>query len=102
MVVLKRFTVLVFAVTVVLGFCPPQAEATGRRARLSQDLVQRLAAGHQGETDVIVTGTPERIARIAARHGLVVRKPLKNGAALTVPAGLLEAVTADAEVDAMS
>jgi hypothetical protein len=66
MVALKRFTVLVFAVTAVLGFCPPHAEASTRRARLSQDLERRLADGHQGETDVIVTGTPERIARIAA------------------------------------
>src|SRR5688572_24724347 len=100
MAVLQRVTVLCLATTVVLVGSAKQADAAGQRARLSEDLVRRLAAGDVAETDVIVTGTQARVDAIAARHGLTIRKRLKNGAALTIPAGRLEALAA--EVDHLS
>ena len=57
---------------------------------MSQDLEQRLQAGDTDATSVIVTGSSERIARMAARHGLRVAKLLETGAVLEVPAGTLE------------
>jgi serine protease AprX len=78
------------------------ANAQSRHARISRDLEQRLQAGDTDATSVIVAGTPERIARIAARHGLRITKPLATGAVLEVPAGALEAVANDAEVDSLS
>jgi serine protease AprX len=78
-------------------------EAQSRRhARVSGDLEQRLRSGDTDATSVIVTGTSERIARIAARHGLRIRKVLETGAVLEVPAGALEAVANDGEVDQLS
>ena len=56
--------------------CGPEAEAGSRRARLSEDLARRVAAGETAATTVIVTGTQARVERIAARHGLSIRKRL--------------------------
>ena len=78
------------------------ANAQSRHARISRDLEQRLQAGDTDATSVIVAGTPERIARIAARHGLRITKQLATGAVLEVPAGALEAVANDREVDSLS
>jgi len=72
------------------------------RAGMSQDLEQRLLTGDTEVTSVIVTGSSERIARVAARHGLVVRELLETGAVLDVPAGTLEALASDSEVDHLS
>ena len=73
-----------------------------RRARMSQDLEQRLRAGDTDVTSVIVSGSSDRIARVAARHGLRIRKVLETGAVLEVPAGTLDAVAHDSEVDHLS
>ena len=61
-----------------------------------------LLTGDTEVTSVIVTGSSERIARVAARHGLRVRKVLETGAVLEVPAGTLDAVASDSEVDQLS
>ena len=79
------------------------ADAQSRRhARVSRDLEQRLQAGDTDATSVIVAGSRERIARIAARHGLRIAKLLETGAVLEVPAGTLSAVANDSEVDQLS
>jgi serine protease AprX len=79
------------------------AEAQSRRrARMSRDLEQRLTAGDTDATSVIVSGTRERIERVAARHGLRIQKLLDSGAVLDVPAGMLAAVASDSEVDQLS
>ncbi len=79
------------------------ADAQSRRhARVSRDLEQRLRAGDAEATSVIVSGSRERIARIAARHGLRIAKELETGAVLEVPAGTLNAVASDSEVDQLS
>ena len=93
---------LSLALVPVLSAWAPGAEAAGRRARLSDDLTLKLQAGDLSGTDVIVGGTPARVDAIAARHGLVVKRRLRTGAVLAVPAGRLEAVAADEEVDALS
>ncbi len=86
---------------VLLGVAD-HADAQSRRARLSRDLQERLSTGNRERTSVIVTGTGAQVDALAARHGLTVRRRLRTGAVLDVPAGALETVAADASVDAMS
>src|SRR5688500_311236 len=69
----------------------------GRAALLSTDLVQRLQAGGSDATTVILTGSQGLVDDVAARHGLLVKKRLRSGALLEVPAYKLEAVAADAD-----
>src|SRR6185503_2327007 len=78
------------------------ADAQSRHARVSRDLEMRLQAGDTDATSVIIAGSPARIARIAARHGLRIEKQLATGAVLEVPAGTLAAVANDSEVDQIS
>src|SRR3712207_1783021 len=102
MVVLLRLRVTCIAATVALAGLAPEADAAGARARLSRDLVERLSTGDLADTDVILTGTQARVDALAARHRLTLRKRLKSGAAVTVPAGGLEALASDPEVDQLS
>src|SRR5215213_1957845 len=60
------------------------AEAGTRQASLSSDLSSHLNSASIANIDVIVTGSSERIARIAARHGLAVKKQLASGAVFSV------------------
>src|SRR5205814_5668988 len=69
--------ILIFAATTT-------AHAQGRRAHLSNDLQRHLDAGDVTATTVIVNGTSEEVAAIAARHGLRVRRMLTSGASLDV------------------
>src|SRR5688500_18214802 len=81
----------------VAVMAPADAAAQGRRARLSDDLDQQLRSGSLTDSSVIVSGTQARVDRIAARHGLVVRKRLQSGAVLDVPGDRLAAVAGDEE-----
>ena len=56
------------------------ADAGPRRARLSSDLATLLASGSSGDVDVIVSGSAEKIDRVAQRHGLRIKKKLSSGA----------------------
>ncbi|MEZ5286347.1 MAG: S8 family serine peptidase [Vicinamibacterales bacterium] len=76
--------------------------AQPRHARLSSDLQSHLRSGSARTVDVIVNGTPDRIQRLARRYGLSVRKGLATGAVLSATPQALEALAADAEVDAVS
>src|SRR5882762_1348377 len=76
--------------------------AQGRRAHLSSDLQQHLDAGDSTTTTVIVSGTSDEIAAVAARHGARVRRLLTSGAVLEIPAGRLEEVAADTDVPQLS
>jgi hypothetical protein len=69
MVNLQRVTVIPLALTVTLLASAPDAAAGGRRARLSEDLRRRIAAGDLAETDVIVTGASARVDAIAGGTG---------------------------------
>ena len=66
-----------------------------RQARLSRDLEQRLATGNIRNETIILTGSAARIARIAGRHGLQIRKWLETGAVIDVPAGSLRDIADD-------
>src|SRR5688572_25054665 len=78
-----------------LALTAADAAADARRARLSDDLVQRLKAGDIDDHTVIVTGSEAHVRAVAARHGLTMRKRLRTGAVLEVPAGALDALTRD-------
>jgi serine protease AprX len=86
-----------------LGAFDAAAQGTrGRRARLSDDLAQKLRAGDARPSTVIFTGSQARVDQVAARHGLRIRKRLKSGALLEVPGHQLQAVAEDPEVDNLS
>src|SRR5690606_952682 len=78
------------------------AEAQRARARLSRDLAARLDAGATGAVDVIITGTPVHVERIAKRHGAVIKKWLKSGAVLTLNRAGLSTLADDADAGAVS
>ena len=59
-------------------------EAGQRRARLSKDLSDRLAARVEAPTDVIVAGSDEQVQALATRYGARVKKRLRNAAVLEV------------------
>lgn len=86
----------------VVAMTPAEAVAQGRRARLSEDLVERLRNGDTTDTSVIVTGTQATVNALAARHGLRVRKRLQSGAVLDVPAGALALVADDPDAGSLS
>src|SRR6185503_18486741 len=98
-----RLTLSCFVLSaLVLGTVASVDAQPRRHARVSRDLEQRLQTGDTDATSVIVAGSSEQIARIAARHGLRITKQLETGAVLEVPAGTLEAVANDGEVDSLS
>ena len=95
------------AATVALTFAAnadaQSANASARRARVSQDLAQLLQTnGDFTPTTVIVTASQAKVDRLAARHGLTVQQRLKTGAVLQIPANRLADVAGDAEVDTLS
>jgi serine protease AprX len=98
----SRLAFVFLAALCALALSTADAAAQGRRARLSDDLVERLKAGDADGATVIVTGSDVRISAVAERHGLTIRKRLKTGAVLDVPAGVLDALTRDRDVDQVS
>ena len=91
-----------FLAALVLVATAGSVQAEPRGARLSSDLRARLAAADSTAVDVIVAGTPERIADLASRHGLSVKKALKTGAVLTASPAALASLAADESADAVS
>ena len=73
-----------------------------RYARVSADLAAQLQAGNTTDASVIVTGSQATVDAIAERHGLRIHKRLASGAVLDVPAGQLDALAADSDVDTLS
>ena len=69
--------VLVAAVALQLPLAA-SADAGPRRARLSSDLSAHLDSGSSGDVDVIVSGSVEKIERLAQRHGLRIKKQLSR------------------------
>src|SRR5687768_5072850 len=74
-----------------LALSATTAEAGPRRARLSTDLSAHLNSGSGADVDVIVSGSVEKIARLAQRHGLRVKKQLASGAVFSVSKQSLDA-----------
>ena len=103
----SRFSVFTLArraavVAAVLLVAATVSEAGPRRARMSRDLVERLASGQTGATSVIISGDERRIDAIAQRHGGRVKKALRGAAVVEFPGAQLEAVSQDPEVDHLS
>jgi serine protease AprX len=100
-----RLSLVSVAAAAVLGAGALDAAAQGnraRRARLSDDLAQKLRSGDARPSTVIFTGSQARVDQVAARHGLRIRKRLKSGALLEVPGHQLQALSEDPEVDNLS
>ena len=91
--------IIVAALSATLGAAA--ADAGPRRARMSSDLAAQLASG-AAQVEVIVSGTPERVSQLAARHGGRVKKVMRSGAVLTLSAEAFNSLTSDPEVDAVS
>src|SRR4051812_6584688 len=81
------------------GLVSVPAYAAPHRARLSRDLADRVAAGREDSTSVIVSGTPETVQELAARYGARIKKSLRGGAVLEVTGGQLTALSQDPDVD---
>ncbi len=87
---------------VALGFGSSEVAAQGRRASLSEDLKQKIAAGDTRPTSVILTASKSRVKEVAARLNLRITTWLATGAALEVPAGALPGLANDAAIDQLS
>jgi len=98
--VIWHISSVIVASTLWLSSVVP-ADAASRRARLSSDLQSHLATG-TGNVEVIVTGSQEKIARIAQRTGLKVAKLLSSGAVFSVNNQALDLLSQDQEVESLS
>ena len=85
-----------------IGASVVPVEAGQRRARLSRDLSDRLAARVDASTDIIVTGTDEQVQTLATRYGARVKKRLSNAAVLEVTGGQLRDLAEDVDVSSVS
>ena len=85
----------------LLALSLPAVDAVAQ-GRLSKDIARKVQRGDATETTVIVTGTPAQVDMLARRHGLRLKKRLRSGAVLDVPAGTLAALTDDADLDLLS
>ena len=91
-------TVVWVSIAFVLLALPGAADAQrAHKARLSRGLETAVAAG--AGRSVILSGSPEQLQALAARHGLAVRKVLSSGVVLDVAdSAALAALSADASV----
>src|SRR5262245_21182541 len=99
--VLRRGSVAaLLTFSIVLTVTMPAAGA-GRRARLSTDLADHLAAG-SSSIDVIVHGTRAEVDALAQKYNVRVRRYLRSGAVLRVTAGQLAALQEDGSQEHLS
>jgi hypothetical protein len=88
----------VFALSVIFFFAAPLLAQD--RARLSDSLQRHVLSKSTRAIEVIVHGTADEIAGVAARHGLRVKKRMSEGAVLLADAAQIESLSA--EVDHLS
>ena len=89
-------TTRLFAVLLAcLVALPGIADAGPGRARLSTDLQDEVRKGNRRTVEVIVDGDDAAISRLLGRHPLELKRRLRRGAVLEVPAGQLESLAAD-------
>ena len=94
---------LVAAAVVSFTLSAAPADAQSRPVKLSSDLTAHLDSGSTATVDVIVTGSSELVARVAAaRHGLEIKQVLSSGAVLKASREALESLSTDGEVEAVS
>jgi serine protease AprX len=81
------------------------ASAQSHKARLSRDLdavIRGTATAPGGGIDVIISGSSDRIQRIASRHNATIKKSIKSGAVLTVTRAQLLTLADDSELGVLS
>jgi serine protease AprX len=83
-------------------FLDAPGAATEPGARLSSDLLDRLARRTPGRDRVILHGTRSEIDQLVTRHGLVLVRRLEGGAVVGASGTELAALAADATVDHLS
>ena len=88
----------VAALSCALVVLTVSVEAGQQRASLSKDLRDRLAAGVEAPTDVIVAGNDEQVEVLATRYGARIKKRLTNAAVFEVSGGQLRDLSEDPEV----
>ena len=98
--VLRRIVLAACALALVAATVP--AEAGQRRARLSRDLRERLAARVDASSDIIVSASDAQIQILATRYGARIKKRLRNAAVLEVTGGQLRDLSEDADVSSVS
>ena len=92
----------VFYATAICLVATATLEAGPHRARLSRDLVDRLASGRTDTATVIVSGTAAEVQTIAERHGGRVTKLLRGAAVVEIAGDRLEGLAGDVEVAHLS
>ncbi len=90
------------ALIALLVALPGTVDAAQRRARLSGDLQDEIRQGNRRTVEVIVDCTDETISRVLGRHPLELKRRLRRSCVLEVPAGMLDALAADPDVQAVS
>lgn len=100
---MRRFLLLVCltAACIALG-TPARTLTAARHGRLSADLLARKMARPHARGSVIVHGSPDKVKRIAARHGLRVVRMLKHEAVLEANGAEIDALSQDGEVEHLS
>ena len=99
---IARLASVALALALAVGASVVAVDAGPRRARLSRDLSERLAARVDASTDIIVSGTDEQVQTLATRYGARVKKRLQNAAVLEVTGGQLRDLAEDADVSSVS
>jgi subtilisin family serine protease len=95
-----RTVVWVSIAFVMLALSSP-LQAQGHRARLSRGLAEAIEGGRA--KGIILSGSPEQVRDIAARHGLRIEKQLESGAVVNVAdAATLRRLAADPAVSAVA
>src|SRR5262245_49069357 len=82
-----------------LSVAAPAAGQTRHRARLSQDLADRLQRRVEAPSEIIVTASDEAVDRLVARYGARLKKRLEGGSVLEATGGQLDAISQDPDVD---
>src|SRR4051812_19076517 len=86
-------------VAVVLVSAPADTFAQSpRRARMSSDLVDRLAKRVEAAAPIIVSASDASIDGLVTRYGVRLKKRLAGGAVLEATGGQLDAISQDPEV----
>src|SRR3954469_9556867 len=98
---LRRSHRLPLAAFVAVVLVSPPADTfaqSPRRARMSSDLVDRLAKRVEAAAPIIVSASDASIDGLVTRYGVRLKKRLAGGAVLEATGGQLDAISQDPEV----
>src|SRR4051812_23781530 len=89
--------VVIAVIAVIIGSAG-SIEAQPHRARLSQDIADRIAHRNEAATEIIVAAPQETIGALAARYGASIKKRIQGGAVLEATGGQIDALSQDTDV----